>query len=53
MKSQINVRRVFRDSLRMYFAPLTGAFNGIRAELRRTDTEIALHRSQESREDRK
>ncbi|CAJ0804211.1 MULTISPECIES: hypothetical protein [Ralstonia] len=53
MKSQINVRRVFRDSLRMYFAPLTGAFKGIRAELRRTDREIALHRSQESREDRK
>lgn len=53
MKSNIDVRRVFRDSVRLYFAPLTGAIKGIRAELRRADQEIAQHRSEESRGSRK
>lgn len=38
------VKRMFRDSLRRYFAPLTGALRGarraIRAEMRRDDREL-------------
>lgn len=38
------VKRMFRESLRRYFAPLTGAIRGarraIRAELRRDDREL-------------
>lgn len=32
-------RRMFHESLRSYFAPLTGAIRAIRAELRRSDRE--------------
>lgn len=35
--TDLNIRRIFRASVRAYFAPLTGAFKGIREELRRTD----------------
>lgn len=28
------IRRIFRDSVRMYFAPLVGAIKGIRVEYR-------------------
>jgi hypothetical protein len=48
MKQLIQVRRVMRDSIRMYFAPLTGAFKGIRAELHRADREAQRNRSTES-----
>jgi hypothetical protein len=48
VKTTIHVRRVMRDSIRMYFAPLTGAIKGIRAELHRTDREIEQHRNAES-----
>lgn len=41
MKSTINMRKVMRNSFRLYFAPLTGAFKGIRDEVRRTDREIS------------
>jgi hypothetical protein len=38
------VKRMFRESLRRYFAPLTGAIRGarraIRAEMRRDDREL-------------
>ncbi len=37
MTTEINIRRVFMNSVRVYFAPLTGAYKGIREELRRTD----------------
>lgn len=40
MNQAINMRRVMRGSIRLYFAPLVGAFKGIRAELRRADREI-------------
>lgn len=43
MKTTLHVRRIMRDSIRMYFAPLTGAFKGIRAEFYRIDGEIARH----------
>lgn len=48
MKQSIQVRRVLRDSIRMYFAPLAGAFKGIRAELHRADREVQRHRNAES-----
>lgn len=48
MKQSIHVRRLMRDSIRMYFAPLTGAFKGIRAELQRADREIERHRRDEA-----
>jgi hypothetical protein len=38
------IKRMFRDSLRRYFAPLTGAIRGarraIRAEMRRDDRDL-------------
>jgi hypothetical protein len=40
MKFLAQVRRIFRDSVRMYFAPLVGAIKGIRAEYARLDREI-------------
>ncbi len=36
----LQIRRIFRDSLKLYFAPLTGAYKGIKAELQRVDREI-------------
>ena len=48
MKKPIHLRRVMRDSFRMYFAPLTGAIKGIRAELQRTDREIQRNRNAET-----
>lgn len=41
------MRRVLRDSIRLYFAPLTGAFKGIRVELQRADREMEMHRKAE------
>lgn len=35
--TDLNLRRIFLNSVRVYFAPITGAFKGIRDELRRTD----------------
>ena len=49
MKSTLHVRRVMRHSIRMYFAPLTGAVKGIRAELSRVDPEVQRNRSAESK----
>ena len=48
MNQPIQFRRVLRDSIRMYFAPLTGAFKGIRAELHRVDREIEQSRRLDS-----
>ena len=41
------LQRVARDSLRMYFAPLTGAVKGIRHEWKRLDREIEHRRRDE------
>jgi len=49
VKTTIHVRRVVRDSIRMYFAPLTGAVKGIREELQRTDREIERRRATEKK----
>lgn len=35
----LDVKRILRRSIRMYFAPLVGAFNGMRAEMHRYDVE--------------
>jgi hypothetical protein len=48
MKPLMSARRIMRDSIRVYFAPLVGAFKGIRAELQRTDRLIEQHRMDEA-----
>ena len=35
----IDVRKVFMDSLRLYFAPLAGAVHAVMTELKRFDRE--------------
>lgn len=37
----IDVRKVFSDSLRLYFAPLVGAFRAVKAEIKRFEREHA------------
>lgn len=49
MNNATQLRRVFRDSIRLYFAPLTGAFKGISLELKRADRAVQQHRSAEIR----
>lgn len=38
------LRQVVQDSVRLYFAPLTGAFKGIREEFKTIDREIRLRK---------
>lgn len=33
----IDIKKVFFDSLRMYFAPLVGAFKAIKAEMKNSE----------------
>ena len=47
MKQLMQVRRIMRDSIRVYFAPLTGAFKGIKAELQLVDRYIQQRRNLE------
>lgn len=49
---QSNLRRIVRESVRMYFAPLTGAWKGVRDELRRVDDEIIERRREEEAQKR-
>jgi hypothetical protein len=49
MKITINFRRAMRDSVRMYFAPLTGAVHGVRTELRRNAREIQIREKTEGK----
>lgn len=37
MTGDLSIRQIFRNSLRLYFAPITGAIKGIRAEMRLAD----------------
>ena len=39
MKTSLNLKRIAFDSVRRYFAPLTGAYKGVRDEYRRLDAE--------------
>jgi hypothetical protein len=45
MKQPMQVRRIMRDSIRIFFAPLTGAFKGIGSQLKRADRDIRRRRS--------
>ena len=47
MKQLMQVRRIMRDNIRVYFAPLTGAFKGIKAELQLVDRDIQQRRNLE------
>jgi len=40
MKTNMNIRKIFRNSVRLYFAPLTGAYHAVCRELNR------IHREQ-------
>lgn len=33
----IDIKRIFIDSLRMYFAPLVGAFKAVQAEMKKQE----------------
>ena len=46
---QSHLKRIMRDTLRMYFAPLTGAWKGIREEYSRLDAEAQQRREQETK----
>lgn len=35
----IDIKKIFRDSLRMYFAPLVGAYRAVVAEMQRAERE--------------
>lgn len=35
--SKIDHKRIFKNSLRLFFAPLVGAFKEVRAEMRRIE----------------
>lgn len=48
MKNPINFRRLMLSSARLYFAPLTGAFKGIREEVVR-DAQDSKNRNFEER----
>lgn len=39
----MNVRKILRNSLRLYFAPLTGAYQAVVAEMRRMERESVEH----------
>jgi len=39
MKPKIDMRRIFRNSVRLYFAPLTGAYKEVRSEMKRISRE--------------
>lgn len=39
MKTQSNFQRIFRNAVRLYFAPLTGAYREVCSELDRINRE--------------
>lgn len=39
MKTTINIRKIIRNSVRLYFAPLTGAYKAVRSEANRISRE--------------
>lgn len=43
-KTTSSVRQIMKDSLRMYFAPLRGAYRGIKSEIHQVDRDIELRR---------
>lgn len=49
MKLSEDMRRMMRDSVRTYFAPVTGAIKGIRAELHRVERDAKRRRDRQVR----
>lgn len=47
------MRRMMRDSVRTYFAPITGAIKGIRAELHRVERDAKRQRDQQARREQR
>lgn len=43
-----SVCRILRESILMYFAPLVGAFKGVRAEYKRLDQDRERRRNEEN-----
>ncbi len=43
MTGDLSIRQIFRNSFRVYFAPITGAIKGIRVEMRRADPKNPAH----------
>jgi len=39
MKTKTNFKRIIVNSIRLYFAPLTGAYKAVRSELKRISNE--------------
>lgn len=39
MKTKTNIRRIIRNSIRLYFAPITGAVKAVRTEVNRINRE--------------
>lgn len=50
VKQKIQVKRIVRDSIRVYFAPLVGAYKGIRSEMRRAQRQVERHRQVEDQQ---
>jgi hypothetical protein len=50
--SLLNYKRIARDSVRLYFAPLVGAYKGICREYRRLDAHARRERMLEARAQR-
>lgn len=46
-QTPLPIKRIMMDSVRLYFAPLTGAWRGIRAEFQRLDREMEQRRKAE------
>lgn len=53
MKLPEDMRRMMRDSVRTYFAPITGAIKGIRAELHRVERDAKRQRDQQARREQR
>lgn len=51
MKLNEDLRRVMGDSVRTYFAPLTGAYKGIRQELRRVELDAQKRRERKAHQE--
>lgn len=49
MKTESYLRRIMRDSVRLYFAPLRGAIKGIRSEWRQIERDARIGRTAEQK----
>ena len=49
MKQSIQIRRIMRNSIRIYFAPLIGAFKGVKDEWHLADRDFQRQRNSETK----